>query len=181
MRTPPGLRPTWSTQRLFEAFSTSPSSSSHQGMSEGHVWTFEAGCVMGWDGMGGRRVRMRERKKGAFPSHRPIRQMSHSFISSACFTSQCKCGRMKLRLVQKIRGHWDVSFRTKTCRTQNTEHVHSTVSFIQMQVFLGGFLGPFFRHRVASGYTEHKATNRTRLDRLLQTTSFVYMLCMPHR
>lgn len=51
MRTPPGLRPTWSTRRLFEAFSPSPSSS-HHGMSEGHVWTFEAGCVVGWDGMG---------------------------------------------------------------------------------------------------------------------------------
>lgn len=102
MRTPPGLRPTWSTRRLFEAFSLSPSSS-HQGMSEGHVWTFEAG----WDGMGwagGRRVQMRAGKKGAFPSHRPVRQMSHSFISSACFTSQCKCGRMKLRLVQKNKG-----------------------------------------------------------------------------
>lgn len=79
-------------------------------------------------------------------------------------------------------GKWgetrDVSFHTKTCRTHNTEHVYSTVSFIQMQ---SGFFVLFFRHRVALGYTEHNATNRTRLDRLLQTTSFVYMLCMPHR
>lgn len=81
---------------------------------------------------------------------------SHTaLISSSCSTSQCKylrvwvcfcaCvpkGAFVIELENKsVFG--DVSFHTKTCRTQNIEHVYWTVSFIQMQ-FLFVFFGLFF-------------------------------------
>lgn len=72
----------------------------------------------------------------------------------------------------------DVSFHTKTCRTQNIEHIYWTVSFIQMQFlfFLSLFAQSGFRlHRTRQNQSHqvgHIALNHQ---------IFVYMSCMPHR
>lgn len=67
----------------------------------------------------------------------------------------------------------DVSFRRKTCRTQNTEHVHSTLSFIQMQLL---FFFVLFSDRVALGYTRHDQSHQIRQTD--QSTTSGYMLFM---
>lgn len=67
-------------------------------------------------------------------------------------------------------------------RTQNTYTRHLVLSKCSWVWLVFFFLSVLFLDTEwALGYTEHNATDRTRLDRLLQTTSFVYMLCMPHR
>lgn len=136
-------------------------------------------------------MRVEGRKEGIsrFSSTHP---WDGSVCSSAGFTSQCKCGSlwMKVRLQdgflidlenQGRRGMFHSVRKHAEHRTLNTytrQFVLSKCSWVCLGFFS---FCPFFRHRVALGYTEHNATNRTRLDRLLQTTAFVYMLCMPHR
>lgn len=142
---------------------------------------------------GGRRWMDREevRRSLPFPSTLP---WDGSACSSACFTSQCKCGSlwMKVRLhdgsvtggenrgrlgtFHSVRKHAEHT----TLNTDTQQLLLSKCSWVCLFFFFVCFC-PFLRHRVALGYTEHNATNRTRLDRRLQTTSLVYMLCMPHR
>lgn len=162
----------------------SPPPSSSPGDKRGHFSTFEAWCVcvlLCVDGSTHPRT-----------SHRLIFFLIFVFFSSACFTSQCKCGSlwMKVRLWDVCGSIWRIGGggeRLRMFHSVGKHAEHRTLNTYTQQLVLSKcsccffFFVLFSRHRVALGYTEHKATNRTRVDRLLQTTTFVYMLCMPHR
>lgn len=115
------------------------------------------------------RVQMRARKEGRTqPSLliNPSARRLSFFLSVLHLTVQmweCVDGGAStgciFHRVGRPGGAWDDSFRRKTCRTHNTEHVYSTVSFIQMQL---GFFLLFLRHRVALGYTEHNQSHQIR-------------------
>lgn len=79
---------------------------------------------------------------------------------------------------------WDVSFHTKTCRTQNIEHIYWTVSFIQMQ-FLFFFVWFFYLFfPVQSDFRIHRTRRKPIAPGwtyCFKPPNFVYMSCMPHR
>lgn len=98
-----------------------------------------SGMTEGGRGGGWVDMRMMKNKESIF--HQSIHQRSHrfDFLSVFHLTVQIKVYEMMhvfgtcLEFIWKQVNIWDVSFHTKTCRTQNIEHRYWTVSFLQKQ------------------------------------------------
>lgn len=152
-----------------------------QGTEGGHFWGLMCGG-MRWTESSDERVEGRNLPFSSSPPGGrltvffPQRASPHSANGGVCGWGRVY--RMHRGSIWKL-GMFHSTRKHAEHRTLNTYTQQLVLS--KCSCFFFWFFLSFFRHKVALGYTEHKATNRTRLDRLLQTTSFVYMLCMPHR